>query len=697
MKNAIVYKTYTFEDADIQTASLIQETSLPIDSLSIDTLEATIECTDDLSDYHQNDALTLYREGAPVNQYYLQELLQISKGRWTLRAVSRTGLLDQIQHRGGIYNGITAQELAAEICNPLPVIVKRDIANQRIYGYLGVKTARENLQQLLFALGANLVIDKNGVFRVQNLWNGISAYFTEDEIFSGAQVKNTPSVSKVTVLEHNYMASTDSKVVFSGQTYAGQVIVFNEPVSSVTGSGISIIESGANYAVVGAGSGTITGYPYIHTTREISVVVDANTDNEQRIQDATLVSTVNSAAVARRMADYYSARKAIEAGLLLRRREHTGQVARIVNPWSGDLETATLYDDDISLSTILRGEAKALIDFVPPQRESQNVFDTSVVLSGSGTFTVPDDVTSIAVILIGGGDGGNGGYNGEDGSQGSVTGTGTSASHSPGVSGTGGNGGTGGLGGKILQVDAFEVESGQTFAYSCGTGGNGGDVGGGTGTAGMDTTFGNMTSADGSRNSMGITDIITGIVYGASGLDGVKGGDGAASLGEQGGSVTFKGQTWVGGDSGGYNYHVYVTPGGEAQQYYIYGGLGGGAAVGESGGNANVDDDYRPLGKGGNGGNAITPYVGNYGSGGQGGHGGGGGGGGHAHRYNDSQIKNRWYVMGGGTGGTGSAGADGADGCVIVYYHISPRVSNGGLWERGNRYLLDKTNRLIVV
>ena len=69
------------------------------------------------------------------------------------------------------------------------------------------------------------------------------------------------------------------------------------------GAWIEIIQaSGANWARVSAGSGTLTGKTYIHNTRQVSKAVqEANTPNVKTVEDATLVSLANSTAVAQRL------------------------------------------------------------------------------------------------------------------------------------------------------------------------------------------------------------------------------------------------------------------------------------------------------------------------------------------------------------------------------------------------------------
>lgn len=142
------------------------------------------------------------------------------------------------------------------------------------------------------------------------------------------------------------------------------------------------------------------------------------------------------------------------------------------------------------------------------QSPNDGVYENSVVLTGSGTFTTPDGVTSLKISLVQGGTGGRGGGGGvmvyETWSEPDDT-----------------VGGDGGAGGKVF-VTTIDVSANQTFSYSCGDGGAGGSGGaigqdGPYGSAGQETVFGQFSSANGKAFENGFMDIRTGAVYAAPG------------------------------------------------------------------------------------------------------------------------------------------------------------------------------------
>jgi hypothetical protein len=234
--------------------------------------------------------------------------------------------------------------------------------------------------------------------------------------------------------------------------------------------------------------------------------------------------------------------------------------------------------------------------------------------SGSGTYTVPSNVTSIQYLVVAGGGGGG--------------------------NRAGGGGGAGGL----IQ-GTMAVTPGQTFAYSVGAGGAGGAASSGTnnnGTNGSNSTFGSLTAVGGGA--------------GATPGDGIAGGSGggAGHGGGPGGAGTL-GQ----GSTGGTGASAFNGAGGG-------GGAGavGGDRSGNSGGagGAGLTWINGTTYAGGGGGGARSDIGGSGGSGGS-------GGGGSAGSPGANGTANTGGGGGGGNyTGTGQAGGTGGSGVVIVAY-----------------------------
>lgn len=695
------------DDMRLDYCSAFQEVALDESNLSFDTVSAEIYTKTAgklLAALPDNTPIVIYRNNAIKARFVKRGVSRIGPNTYSLIGRSPMGALTGMIHSGGIYTGQTVAEVAKEICGSIPILVKTVYAETKLYGWLPYangkdRSARDNLVQVLFAIGAYLRTDLNGVLRIEPLWDGAASTISVDRSYSGGTVKYDSPVSAVTVTEHQYIAGTDEKELFSGTSQQGDIITFSEPMHSLTATGFTILESGANYAKISSGSGSLKGKTYIHNTRLVTQTVTENAaENVKSVTDATLVSLVNSSAVAKRLADYYKCRETITNGIVSGQ-EKPGHVVSVYHPYDKKMVSACIVSLDTTMSGTLKSEMTALVGFLPPQPETTEYYDERVILIGSGEWTVPEGVTSLRVVLVEHGADGLDGSSGASGGSVSLIVTDTEAkpggtwSRQPGAGGAGGAGGEGGLGGRILSAD-LDVFSGTVFAYSADTA----------------TTFGTLSAQNGSRSDAGFTDPVTGDVFGKKGDDGSAGGDGGGggsanssnfNPGENGTGVPPN----TGGAGSEGNYKRFE----ESETVYKNGYLlvaggtgGGGAAVGNNG-----QDAVQPLTSGvraGAGANAAPPSGAvNYGCGGYGGNGGGGGGGAsglylrHGAYLYDGTPSGTWLDLAGGSGGSGSTGGPGGDGCIIIYYRKKKELQPGPLVTSNNLGLLDSLGRRMIV
>lgn len=756
MRNQVIYKNWTFDARKVATGSITQQTSLPISTLAIDTFSVEVRCKDPaILEFDQNDPIRYLRRGKQRGIYYVQSIKWVSPLHYQITAISTVGLLDQFDHNGGIYTGEPVEKVVKEICGNIPVIIKSSLAHIKLYGWLPTTKARLNLQQVLFAVGANLVTDANGVLYIQNLWDGVAAVIDRDHVsVDDPSVNRDTPITSVTVVEHAYQPGTEVKTLYEGQTTQGQRIPWNEPVADLHAEGFQILESHPNYAVVGSGSGKLTGAPYIHLMTEVTEqVTPAKILNNKKIEDTTLVSLVNSRSVAKRLAQFYAHRETISVNAQIER-ERPGQVVQIWHPYAKRMVEATIASSDVTISGTLLSALTALVGFKPPQNDDLQYYDAHEILVGSGTWVPPDGVLEVLAILIGGGAGGWSGTYGMRGEEGKISSwtddrwgkAGTRLL--PGSGGDGGEGGEGGLGGKILEV-TIQLEEGEPIEYSCGNGGKGGprqNFDPSTmwnepgismeGSDGSPTTFGQYSSAEGHAIPTGWYDPITGEIYAGRGVHGVKGGRGGTPPSDAsteqwnttvaGQDIVYKGVTYHGGppwngESANSDIKTFDASGDRSVRVGAGGwpGSGGGAAVGADGQRSNSRgvgsvvgstlSTARATAYGGSGGlgaTAVAPAKATgYGAGGDGGHGGGGEGG-----HGGATVE-RSYVTGigvppsvqynlsgsfNGARGLGSDGGEGGDGCIILIYRRPKMPSSGLLLDKTNTILVDKDGRGMI-
>lgn len=690
-----------FQNADIQSARAIRDVSLNGRTLDVDTMTVTV--VDDLGGLPSKigSQVEIRRGSTRVGVFYIYSVSRIGQQTYTMQLASPIGQLEQIGHVGGVYNGASAEALITEICGGISVTVEAPFDTATVSGWLpyvspadenGAQsgTAKDNLMQVLLALNASLWADENGVLHVGNLDRRPVRDFGPDSIFrDGYSIEHRKPVSQIVLTEHSFVAASgDDSVLFDGSASAGQRVIFSEPMHSLTPTGtLTITEGGANYAVLGAGTGTLTGVPYLHITRELTETVAAGAaTNKVTISDATLVGTLNSAAVMARLKAYYEITQTVKADVLLEW-ERPGNVISILDRFSNSMISATIAAiSPMNFSQTLRGSIEALVGFEPWNEGAYT--QHKVVLTGSGSFAVPAGVTTLTVVLIGGGGGGAAGADGTDApiceqavSGGTYDGGSMVGSLYPTYPtyGVGGAAGAGGTAGKVLRA-VLTVTPGSTISFACGSGGAGAVAGGDQETRGANgthTVFGAYDSDSG--DAIPYADP-GGDVYGGDGSAGVAGGNGGGYDAEAdaitptpspvaGGSVTYGGVTYNPGADGERQTYTSISDG---RTYVQDGSFGGGAAAGADGADGTDATDPLPQANwhaigGGNGADAADPAQAFFGRGGAGGNGGGGAG--SAGWWGRSiGLTYAGAQQGAGLGGAGSAGGKGGDGCVIVYY-----------------------------
>lgn len=724
------------DDMRLDYCSSFQEVALDESSLSFDTVSVEV-CTKrigaQLSALPNNTPIIVYRGGEIKARFVSSGVSRIGPVTYQLTGRSPMGALTGMVHTGGIYTGQTVEDVVKEICGNIPSLIKSVYAGVKLYGWLPYadgkeRSARDNLAQVLFAIGAYLRTDLNGVLRIEPLWDGTASLIDVDRSYTGGTVKYDSPISAVTVMEHQYVAGTEVKELFSGTAQNGDIITFSEPMHSLSATGFTILESGANYAKISAGAGALTGKAYIHNTRLITQPVTAGAvENVKSVTDATLVSLVNSYAVAKRLADYYRCRETITNDIVSGH-EKPGHVVSVYHPYDKKMVSACIQSLDTTMSATLKSSMEALVGFKPAQPESAEYLDERVVLTGSGEFQIPEGTTTIHYVMISAGQGGRCGEKGEDTQSGPkfswtnpvfedrVDG------YALALGGKGGPGGKGGMGGRIVEGD-LDVSQLKSLAYDCGKSGKGAEFSPDDlpGTDGTDTVFHGMTTAGASAPDWGFTDPITGEQFGGVGEDGLPGGDGAGrdpAVSEYtddsvqqyvNGTIAYDedGNAFTPGPVAGSDGKISMTRIASTSTPRSFGwyssGLGGGPAAGANGkagsSGRGLPGETTVSVTGGSSADGMTATLTpskprRYGRGGRGGYGGGGAGsGGIAVKNGNGTIT----PGAPGSGGLGSSGGPSADGCVILYYRKFGQAKAGPLVQRGGGLFFDRLNKLFIV
>lgn len=740
-QNELLYRGETY--TKLKSGNCYLVTSLPFSELEANTLKVTIESNDtSLLDFQRGEPLIYRHNGGQVGIFYVQDVQRIAPNQYTFTATSAIGILSEGKHYGGIYTGSFVSDVVADLCGTVPYAIKHSLQGVKLFGWLPIASPRENLAQVLFAIGATVTTDLDGILRIEGIWDGISGVTGANKLCMGAKVTYDASITQVTITEHQYIAVSDDEIqLFEGTVEEGDIITFHQPMFNLIAVGFTILESNANFAKVSAGSGTLTGSAYTHNTRTVlRSVTTSSRPNIKTVENATLVSLTNSTAVAERMADFYKCIQTIEAPTIYQG-ERPGDCRHIFHPYDKSMVEGCVKSIDINISGKLKAQEKSLVGFVPPQSGDVEYFDFREVIDTDSTWTVPEGVTVLRVVLIGGGQGGWSGCAGGDAPSqtiGSDTSEVTNARTTyafaaPTPAGEGGVSGDAGIGGSVWQ-SILDVVAGESFSIQIGQGGTGGEAGYESleGAPGSPTIFGIHSSDAGGILPAGFLEEFSGELLACTGGLGYSGGRGDGSLvtsptnweDAPGETLVIDGISYAPGSTG----PAHTDEGGRYDQDYgslsarSAGGYGGGPAYGTPGNNGGggyatcyTSSCSSKGGTGGAGGNALPPPQETvYGKGGTGGNGGGGAGG-TGSAVSSCRVQKRWnsstgsyvvtvtpgtpraYIATPAKGGKGSSGGVGGNGCVIVYYRKPKPVKSGAVQDAQGQFVLDRLGRICVV
>lgn len=742
--NHIFFRDFLFDDRIIRNARISLENSMVAESLAPDSFIFTLEFSSDVDspvplmsnegDYlYSNEGDQLYslgdittlgdllpytygeeviveHDGVMLGKFYVQSIIQRTATQFEFTCTSLVGMLATVKHYGGIYtqvvNGVTTKTSFKTIVDDIfstagipssAYTIDMDIQNIMLGNWLPIASCRDNLCQVCFPLGVSILKEADGTLHF-TYNNAVDVeHISPDRIYlTNRGIDYETPATKVIVVEHGFYESTVDQTVElynDSTTVSNKLVTFEKPCYDLQATGLTIVSSGANYAVV-SGAGKLTGKEYTHTTKEVTVSTGATGEpNEKTVSEAYMVDATNSYYTALRVARYYGHvdEDSLSMTLDVNKRNFTGQLINFTDVMDKS-KTGYIRTMGINLSHILKSDTVISSGFALGPFGS-NYVDSLVIWSGNGEGEMEDHMLSlnglsgifkpsdygllnqrVRVIVFSSSPGGQGGFNGEASTLPDPLG-----GHC--VPGEGGEAGTPGEGLYYTAVDMDLTQA--SYSATLGEGGAAGARNGGAGGALSHTTFGSISSSSGQEaGSGGYYNPVTLKTYGGAGDAGVRGGDGGYGSGYRGpsstytlpsagGSVTYNGVTYDGGNPGA-SYLFTTSYNRRNYPNCRAGGAGGGAAVGRAGfdGGDTTDGTMTTnLGIGGNGAsvpNEFFPKQSILGKGGAAGHGGGGAGTpGNYIQYNYSGDEHT-YAGTQGTGGLASPGGKGADGFIVI-------------------------------
>lgn len=293
-----------FSGNELRAAKCIQEIDPISTSVPINIFDFAVDSKKNIEfSFQAKQPINLIFDGETKAVTFVKNAKRKSKTIWDINSEDYIGLMDSISFNGGIYVNKNAVELLDEIfaVAKVPYNIVGEFNNIYLSGYIPYTTCRNALMQVIFAMG--VVADTSNVDTVKifSLSQNVSQEIPRRRIRTGQSFDDETRVTAVELVSHVYSEITESVVAYEAEnsgTGNNIFVLFNEPLHDLAITNGSIVESGANYAVINANSGCkLTGNKYKHTKvvhrKSNPLVLSTDIEKIVSIENATLVSLGN--------------------------------------------------------------------------------------------------------------------------------------------------------------------------------------------------------------------------------------------------------------------------------------------------------------------------------------------------------------------------------------------------------------------
>jgi hypothetical protein len=363
----VQFGSVTFTGTAVKSVTVIEQvdplaTTLPITTCEIvlyseDADFSLINPTGDYAALTYKQPITVYETVGATNvfigQFYLDTWQNVSDTLIQLNCIDLICILDAYTYDGGIWlTATTMLALLTDILNDVGAAFELDpdLEAFELTGWLPICSYREALQQIAIAAGAYVMcarqngyikfgktflsgaIDRGvicgvtgcgqGRVRAQRWRPGQWVSLVPEIVITKAEKGSSQSLTKrtqvtgVEVTAHDIAAGTNNTELFNGTLTVGtHKVTFSQPMHTLTVTGATISESGANYAILtvaSPGAVVLSGLVYIDTAKVFSVydgtLPAGSKTNVLTVTNATLVNSTNAQDIAQRIYDYYAQR-----------------------------------------------------------------------------------------------------------------------------------------------------------------------------------------------------------------------------------------------------------------------------------------------------------------------------------------------------------------------------------------------------
>ena len=344
----------TFTDTEISSCQVLEEIDPTVETISINTLNATIRTRDsifspitsaDFTDMMmKRQPMDLIKDGILFGKFYLEKWVDPYQSgiEFDLEAGDAVSVLDLYTFDGGLYSNtpVTAVLTAIfDLAFPTHLVTYEldpEYQSSTLTGYIPICSCGEAFQHVMFALHA--VADTS---RRANVWiypadTAVTYEINRLERYRRGQDEPTEYYSGVRVISYSYSASTVATDLFNDTLTVGRHRIdgYSGPHASYTVTGATIAVSHVNYvelSVAVAGKVNLRGIPYLENTQVHKISEEVTAGEAESVMDYegyTLVNPGIALYIAQKELDWLKNRIRSESEIVLDNRE-VGYIARV--------------------------------------------------------------------------------------------------------------------------------------------------------------------------------------------------------------------------------------------------------------------------------------------------------------------------------------------------------------------------------
>jgi hypothetical protein len=271
-----------FDKTLIVSSTLLEEVDLTTDSISVNSLDFTVQLP---SSARTEEILTVLQETQEIEVIELVNNVPVQMGTFYVSLKEKKeekilriegedliGKLETSEHLGGLYNSVTVQSLVDEIMLQFGTTlyeVDTSIASLTLTGHLPIQSCKDSLQDVAFSVNAVVDCSRDNKIKIYRLDSSSVISLVRNDLFNYTETDVKKQIKPVTGIILNLKSYLEVATVVElykkNLAIGNHTIKFSNPSSNLSITGGTITSSNANYAIVNvavAGEVVISGYEF---------------------------------------------------------------------------------------------------------------------------------------------------------------------------------------------------------------------------------------------------------------------------------------------------------------------------------------------------------------------------------------------------------------------------------------------------